>query len=250
MRWLAGGFLVLVSISIGMGFAFRAATSSGTNADPLTGGVVVLGVLRIEVEREVGGFDLPDITVWQALAAPRSEFDTRSLGPDRSFTHARPSADALEGLEGDVVYLGDDDGRPMIIHARGAPRRNPWDHVYTLFTGRGDRRLVDATFPCCAFSYEDGGTIYPGAWVSTPPDGWTVQWLGTPAATSLVAIAVDDEPIGFQRPAGGIVTLDLTASPPVVVTLTAFDALGRVLTTTDLGLQPIPDWDGEVGPDQ
>lgn len=229
---------MLSLIAGGLIFTIRVATSSGTDADAETGGVVVLGGLRIAVQRQIPGYDLPNATVWEARPAPEPMFDTSSLGPDRSFTPGKPSVAALAGLEGDVVYLGDHEGAPMILHARAAPRRNPWDHIYTFVMGRGDRRLVDATFPCCAFSYGDDGTIDPQ--MDWPiPGNPIVQWLGTPASTSIVAVAVDGEPIGFQRPSGGIVTMDLGVSPPFPVTFTAFDASGDVLATKVFRFEPV-----------
>lgn len=239
VRWLVGGLLVFSLIAGGLLLAIRVTTSSGTNADAETGGVVVLGELRVAVQREIPGYDVPNVTVWEARPAPEPKFDTSSLGPDRSFTPGKPSTAALVGLEGDVVYLGDHEGDPMILHARAAPLRNPWDHIYTFVMGRGDRRLLDATFPCCAFSYGDDGTIDPAVVLQTPGNP-IVQWPGTPGSTSIVAVAVDGAPIGFQRPAGGIATMELGVSPPFLVTLTAFDASGHVLATTVLEFGPIP----------
>ena len=94
-----------------------------------------------------------------------------------------------------------------------------------FFTGHGDRRILDATFPCCAFSYDQDGTISPGVLWPRPVGGPIVQWLGAPPSTSVVGIEVDGEPVGFQRPAGGIVTMELSASPPLVITITSCTTL-------------------------
>jgi hypothetical protein len=236
VRWLLGAFFLFLLAVGGSIAAIRAATSGGTHADAETGGVVVFGPISIAVEGEIPGFDLAEVTVWQARPSPEPMFDISSLGPDRSFVAGRPSVAALTGLEGDVVYLGDRDGTPMIIHARAATQRNPWDHVYTFVMGRGDRRLLDATFPCCAFSY-GGDEITPGI-RATPDGGLVVQWLGTPASTSVVALAIDGEPVGFQRPVGGVVVMEIGASLPSLLVITALDASGTVLATTGLG--PVP----------
>lgn len=89
--WPAGGLLVFSLIAGGLIFTIRVATSSGTDADAQTGDVVVLGQLRIAVQREIPGYDMPNATVWEARPAPEPTFDTSSLGPDRSFTPGQPS---------------------------------------------------------------------------------------------------------------------------------------------------------------
>ena len=240
-QWLLGGLLVVAVTLIGLSVVIRATTSDGTQADPETGGVVVLNRLRIPVDRELPGYELPDATVWEASPAPQAEFDTSSLGPDWSFSPGQPPLAAFAGLEGDVVYLGDQNGKPMILHATAAVERNPWDHIYALFTGHGDRRILDATFPCCAFGNDQDETVSPQVLWPRPVGGPIVQWLGAPLSTSVVAIEVDGEPVGFQRPAGGIVTMELSASPPLVITITAFDSAGNALATMEYPIEPILD---------
>jgi hypothetical protein len=233
---------VVVVTFIGLRVAIRATTSSGTDADPETGGVVVLNRLRIPVDRELPGYELSDATVWEASPAPQAEFDTSSLGPDWSFSPGQPPLTAFAGLEGDVVYLGDQNGQPMILHATATVERNVWDHIYAFFTGDGDRRVLDGTFPCCALGQEDrDGTFDPGVLWPRPAGGPIVQWLGAPPSTSVVGVEVDGEPVSFQRPAGGIVTMELEMSPPFVVTITAFDSGGDVLATMDIPIEALLD---------
>lgn len=209
-------------------------TAGGTDADPQTGGVVVISELRMPVEGELIVYAVDDVTVWQASAAPEVRFDTSGLGPDLSFTVGRPSQESLAGVRGDVVYLGEFGGVPMILYGAEAPTRNPWDYIYEFVMGHGDRRLLDASFPCCASTEGD-----PGIWRGWP---WTeqaiAQWLGTPPSTSVVAFEVDGQPVGFQRPVGGIVSLPVSAPLPYMVSFIAYDSAGTVLTSRDLPVVP------------
>ena len=84
-------------------------------------------------------------------------------------------------------------------------------------------------------------TIFPQVIWPRPVGAPIVQWLGTPASTSVVAADLDGRPVGFQRPVGGIVTMELNAMPPFMITLTSFDSAGEVLTTEDFRVEPIPD---------
>lgn len=242
-RRVLWGPAAIVVIVLGMMAAIRWATVDGTQADPETGGVVVLGGIAMAVERALPGYELEDAAVWEASQAPPPEFDPSSLGPDRSFTPGEPPIGVFGGLEGDIVYFGYQDGEAMILHATAAVERNPWDHIYSFFTGHRDRRILDATFPCCAVGLNEvDGIVYPEVLLQAPVIGGpVVQWLGVPASTAVVAVLVDGEEQGYQRPVGGIVTMELDVEPPFVVAVTAYDATGAVLLTEVIPVHAAPD---------
>jgi len=221
-------------MAVALGTAIRLATADGTDADPKTGGVVVISGLRVPVERQLTEFSIGDVTVWQGSDGPMARFDTSGLGSDRSFSPGQPSPEALVGLSGDVIYLGEFDGRSLIVFGGEAPARNPWDYVYEFVMGHGDRRLLDATFPCCTGTGGDPDIVRDWPWT----EAVNAQWLETPAATSVVAFEVDGRAIGFQRPVGRIVNLPVSATLPYLVTFTAYGASGTVLVSHDLEVVP------------
>ena len=218
---------------LAVGFVTRSVIAGATNADPLTGGTVEIAVLQVPVTGTITNVSDSGPTVWQGRQSPVPTFDLTTLGPDRSFHTGTPSPSVVAGLEGNVVYLGEDEGRAMILYAAQAPTRNPWDHAYEFFTGHGDRRLLSATFECCAMSFNDDGTVDPQAWLLDLEDGdeAIVQWMSVPVDTAIVAYQVDGEPAGFQRPVGQVASLMLVRQPPYDVTITAYDTTGTVLQT-------------------
>jgi len=158
-------------------------------------------MLAVPVSGTIPTVTKAGVTVWQGEPSPVAAFDLGGFGPDQSFQPGTPSSAAVAGLEGNVVYLGDAEGTAMILYAEAAPTRNPWDYVYEHFTGHGDRRLLRATFECCAMSFNDDGTVDPQAWLLDLEDGdeAVVQWMSVPDETAVVALRVDGVPAGFQR---------------------------------------------------
>jgi hypothetical protein len=235
-RWLtraAVAFAVAVLVIVGVGFVTRALLAGDTNADPKTGGAVEIAILSVPVTGTIPEVTVAGVTVWQGEPSPVAAFDLGGFGPDQSLQPGTPSSAAVAGLEGNVVYLGHADDTAMILYTEAAPTRNPWDYVYEYFTGHGDRRLLRATFECCAMSFNDDGTVDPQVWLLDLEDGdvAVVQWMSVPDETAVVALGVNGEPAGFQRPIGRVAAFTLVRQPPYDVTITAYDTTGNLLQT-------------------
>ena len=236
-RWLrvvAIGAVGVVSVVGALGLATRSIFAGSTNADADTGGIVEIAMLEIPVLGTIPEVSGDAHTVWQGQPAPDPRFDTAVLGPDLSFEQRTPTGSVVEDMSGNLVYLGDAEEDAMILFAAEAPTRNPWDYVYKYFTGHGDRRLLSATFDCCAMSFDDKGKVYPQVHLLDLESGDVAiaQWLAVPPDTSVVALLVDDEAVGFQRPIGRVASFVLERQPPYETTMIAYDAAGNPLETS------------------
>ncbi|MFQ5555828.1 MAG: hypothetical protein ACE5GC_10725 [Acidimicrobiia bacterium] len=219
---------VVVVLLIAGAFVTRAIVRAveRPDADPVHGGEVDVAGLVVPVARAVARFE-DGPTVWLAAPGPEPRFDTSSLGPDRSFAPGSFDPDALEGVSGAVVYLGDLDGKPVILYAREAPLRNPWDSVYAFFMGHGDRRYVASSI---GLDLGFGGSVDEdrgSAGVSTD----LAWWLALPDETSVVAYERFGQPIGFQRVTGRTSLYPGTWLSGSGVAMRALDADGAELAS-------------------
>lgn len=234
LRLLAIMAACLVVVVVAVGFVTRTLFAGATDASPDTGGTVEIALLEVPVTGTIPDVSDDTRTVWQGRPATDPQFDVGAFGRDLSFQPGTPTLADIAGLGGNVVFLGVTDGQAMILFADEAPIRNPWDYVYRYFTGHGDRRLLSATFECCAMTLDDEGNVYPQVQLLDLESGDVAiaQWLQVPSDTAVVALRVDDEPIGFQRPIGRVASFTLRRQPPYDATLVAYDASGNLLATS------------------
>lgn len=204
-----------------------------------------LGPISVPIDHESPLVEDPAQYAGVRHDAPR--FDTHALGEDLNLVVIQPDFSALQ-QEPDVVtdkimravYLGHDSaGTPVYIYAQGT--ESLIDLVARFFMDEGSVGRLGSTYHCCLngpFVIDSIGESVKS--VRTVPglrSTVVAEWHNLDESVSVVALRVQDEPVGWQTPTSGSAVFRIDMSEiedptELSIVVVAYDSLGNELGRT------------------